>query len=187
MSNLSCYLFSGYAPLGWFKGKPVDDPIWNQLLRHLLRRASVLQLQLAAQNNCKDDLKQHPDRLMYSEYPDALVKRGLAKDAGCTRMPVAQLVGWEMRVCPNAACADGSHFNARPSICIVTSAVLNMNVGQRRLRIAHHPNQSVGHATARDIHTFLLREGFNPNQTLYLCLFGFMLVSCESCSASLPF
>ncbi|CAJ1403567.1 unnamed protein product [Effrenium voratum] len=28
----------------------------------------------------EDDLKQHPDRLMYSEYPDALVKRGLAKE-----------------------------------------------------------------------------------------------------------
>jgi len=25
------------------------------------------------------DFREHPDRVMYSEYPDALVKRGLAK------------------------------------------------------------------------------------------------------------
>ena len=27
----------------------------------------------------ENDFREHPDRVMYSEYPDALVKRGLAK------------------------------------------------------------------------------------------------------------
>ena len=27
----------------------------------------------------EEDFRQHPERAMYSEYPDALVKRGLAK------------------------------------------------------------------------------------------------------------
>lgn len=31
----------------------------------------------------EDDFRQHPERMMYSEYPDALVKRGLAKVTQC--------------------------------------------------------------------------------------------------------
>lgn len=66
------------------------------------------------------DFREHPDRVMYSEYPDALVKRGLAK-AVIAKAPDSRgtlsTVGTNIYIYNEKYAAVG--FSALSFICVV--------------------------------------------------------------------